>query len=84
MTKLSEKKETGNMHLHTTKKAFEVIDEYLPYQYVDEVQAICNKSASTIRNVRSSRKGNILVIKALLTVALKYKEEREELESLIN
>jgi len=83
MTNVAKKKGTDNMHSHTVK-AFEIIDEYLPYQYVEEVQEICKKPPGSIRNARIRKKGNMQIINALLTVALRYKEQQEKLQELIN
>lgn len=82
MTNISKTKAKKNMHLHTVK-AFDVIDAYLPHPYVDKVKQIANFSSGTIRNVRSTRSGNIQIIKALLKVALKNKRELDKIESLI-
>jgi len=87
MTNISKRNVAKNMHLHTSK-AFEVIDKYLPYPYVDRVKKYVNSSSGTIRNVRSKREGNISVIEALLKVALQNKKAIEKnkktIESLIN
>ncbi len=75
------------MQLHIAK-AFEVIDAYLPYPYVDKVRKIIDRSPGTIKNVRCAREGNIKVIEALLKVALENKKEMEKagatLQKLIN
>lgn len=86
MTNISKSSSRKNMHLHTVD-AFEIIDAYLPHPYVGKVQKLVGFSSSTIRNVRSSREGNIRIIKALLKVALQNKrtieKNNEQLESLI-
>ena len=87
MTNITKSKPRKNMHLHIGN-AFEVIDAYLPHPYVGRVQKLVGFSASTIRNVRSTKEGNIKIIKALLKVALTNKraieKNNEALESLIN
>lgn len=82
MTNITKSQPRKDMRLHTDK-AFEVIDAYLPHPYVNEVKKLVKFSASTIRNVRSTRSGNIKIIKALLKVALKNKSELENIESLL-
>lgn len=68
-----------NMHLHITK-AFAIIDEYLPYRYVDKVKEIHDAPEGSIRNVRNSRSGNVQIVNALLKVALAEKKSMEEME----
>ena len=81
MTKVKKINSRKNMHLHTAR-AFEVIDEYLPYPYVCKVQKIVEYSSSSIRNVRSKRAGNIKIINALLKVSIQNKRELEKLQNL--
>lgn len=82
MTNITKSQPRKDMRLHTNK-AFEVIDAYLPHPYVNEVRKLVRFSPSTIRNVRSTRSGNIKIIKALLKVALKNKSELENIDSLL-
>lgn len=87
MTNVSKKKKTDNVHLHI-EKAFAVIDEYLPWPYVDKVKKYVDKSPGTIKNVRYKRSGNIQIVEALLKVSLANKRqierENKKLENLIN
>ena len=87
MTNISKRKTQKNVHLHIDK-VFAVIDDYLPYPYVDKVKKHVKSSSGTIRNVRCKRKGSIKIIEALLRVALENKKkiesENKKLESLIN
>lgn len=68
-----------NMRLHI-KKAFAIIDEFLPYRYVDKVKKIHDAPEGSIRNVRNARCGNVQIVNALLKVALKEKKHLEEME----
>lgn len=68
-----------NVHSHIVK-AFTIIDEYLPYRYVDKVKEIHNAPEGSIRNVRNSRSGNVKIVNALLKVALNEKKSLEEME----
>lgn len=87
MTNISKRKTSKNVHLHIDK-AFAVIDEFLPFPYVERVKKYAEGSSGTIRNVRSKREGNIKIIEALLKVALENKKQIEKnnknFESLIN
>jgi len=87
MTNISKRKTSKNVHSHIDK-AFAVIDEFLPFPYVDRVTKLVKSSPGTIRNVRSKREGNIKIIEALLKVALENKKQIEKnsknFESLIN
>lgn len=66
------------MHSHISD-AFVIIDEYLPFPYVDKVKKYVDSSSGSIRNVRYRREGNIKIIKALLEVSLNHKKEIESL-----
>lgn len=87
MTKINNKKTCKNVHSHIDK-AFEIIDEFLPYPYVERVKKHTKGSSGTIRNVRSKREGNIQIIEALLKVALENKKliekNNKKIENLIN
>lgn len=86
MTNIAKRNTSRNVHLHIDK-AFAIIDDYLPFPYVDKVQKLVNRSSGTIRNVKSQKKGNIKIIEALLKVALANKKQieksNEALESLL-
>lgn len=77
MTNISKRKTSKNVHSHIDK-AFAIIDDYLPFPYVDKVQKLVKGSAGTIRNVKSQKKGNIKIIEALLKVALENKKQIEK------
>ncbi len=69
-------------------KAYEFLDQFLPYEYVVEVELILQKkkikvSGGTIRNIRTKRVPNprIDVLNALLLVAKKNQKQLLELES---
>lgn len=83
MTNIMRKDSKKDMRLHTSK-AWEIIDTYLPYQYVHLVKELHNAPEGTIRNVRNARKGNANIVRALLQVALREKAEHEKIEKLIN
>lgn len=74
MTNITKRISSKNVHLHIDK-AFAIIDEYLPFPYVDKVQKLVKSSSGTIRNVKSQKKGNIKIIEALLKVALENKKQ---------
>ena len=53
------------------EQMFLIIDEYLPASYTDEVmKKVPETTANSIRVVKSSRKGNLKIIKALYEVSL--------------
>lgn len=68
-----EKNTRKNVRSHINK-AFLIIDQYLPYRYVDRVKKLCDAPEGTIRNVRSSRNGRSEIVEALLKVALEEKK----------
>ena len=77
------------MRLHTVIKpevlikCFEIIDKWLPKDYVSLVQAKIPAPSGTIRNIKSTRKGNFKIINAMVEVALENKACYEKLESII-
>lgn len=57
------------------KKAFEVIDDYLPKRYADRAKTYVPECSSNyIRHVRCVRKGPLKVVMALKKVALEEKK----------
>lgn len=90
MTNIIEKSKRYDMHLHI-EKAFEIIDEHLPHNYVGEVQKKLGPEANindgVIRNIRN-RLQNITdnrlnVLNALVEVSLENKEQKDKLISNI-
>lgn len=89
MTNVDKKNTSEKMRSHISEKeayikeSFKVIDDWLPTGYVALVQKKVNVAPGTIRNVRSARKGNLNVIRALLKVAKENKKFIEELKDSI-
>ncbi len=88
MTKIKEKKEKQDVRLHIAK-AFVIINEHLPDNYVQEVRKkLPEVSSGVIRNVKNQANkitdNKLNVVNALVEVALANKEEKEKLQSLIN
>lgn len=74
MTKLVKKTPAINIDSNI-KKAFKVIDDYLPKHYTDLVKEICPEAnANTIRIVRKRKSGDIKIIAALKKVAQQTKK----------
>ncbi|MBW3519535.1 hypothetical protein [Flavobacterium sp. NKUCC04_CG] len=91
MTKVLKKNARQNSHLQKSigidihiKKAFEIIEEFLPDNYVHLVQNKVSFSPGTIRNVKFKKKGNVIIINALLEVSLENMEAIEKLKCLTN
>ncbi|MBC7642197.1 MAG: hypothetical protein H7174_07650 [Flavobacterium sp.] len=88
MTKIIEKKEKQDVQLHIAK-AFVIINEHLPDNYVQEVlEKVPTVSAGIVRNVRNKcnriTENRLNVVNALVEVALSNKKEKLKLKSLTN
>jgi hypothetical protein len=87
MTNIKKKTKGKDMQLHIDK-AFEIIEEHLPQEYVNKVMSKFPKKDITrgiIRNVRNKTgklENKIEVINALVEVALEHKAEKEKLLQL--
>lgn len=74
MTNVNKIKTTRNID-SDIEKMWEVIDEYLPANYTQEViSKIPSVTASSVRMVKLKRKGKIAVIRAMYDVAIETKE----------
>lgn len=68
-------------------KAYQFLDEHLPYNYTEETIKELKKSkievsSEVVRNVRTGKtKSNIAVLNALLKVAKKHKNAAKKLET---
>ena len=69
-------------------KAYEIIDKYLPRDYVSEVlkklPKDSNISVQSIYNARKKMSKRLEIINAMVEVALKYKKLEEKLAKTIN
>lgn len=82
-----QKSKTNDVQMHIDN-AFEIIDEFLPTQYVDKVLEKLPENTSTtkgvIRNIRNRTNKNasrrIDVLNALVEVALENKMDLEKLK----
>jgi hypothetical protein len=85
MTNIPKKTTSKNVQTHI-EKAFVIINEWLPREYVAEVNAKMptNKKPSryTLHNVRQRKLIRIDVINAMVEVALEHKKHVEKLENL--
>ena len=76
-----------DVQLHIAK-AYDIIDKYLPTNYVKEVRRRLPKetliSDDAIYNARKKASKNIEIINAMVEVALKYKKLEEKLAKTIN
>jgi hypothetical protein len=85
MTNISKKNKEENVQMHI-QKAYEIIDNYLPVNYVDAVLKKLPKdtdvSKGIIRNAKKKLSKRIDVINALVEVALDNKALQDELKRL--
>jgi hypothetical protein len=69
------------------KKAYEIIDQYLPRDYVSQVYEILPKdttiSVQSIYNARKKMSKRIEIVNAMVEVAMKYKKMQEKLAKTI-
>jgi hypothetical protein len=88
MTNIIEKNERYDMQLHI-EKAFDVIEEHLPHNYVAEVQKKLGPEAKindgVIRNIRNKLQkvtdNRLNVLNALVEVSLENKAQKDKLIS---
>ena len=87
MQTLPKNNKTKDVQIHIAK-AYEIIDKYLPRDYVSEVLKKLPKdskvSAQSIYNARKKMSKRIEIINAMVEVALKYKKLEEKLAKTIN
>ena len=84
-TKIRKITTSENVQMHI-EKAFVIINEWLPREYVADVNAKLptNKKASKymLHNVRQKKSLKIEIINAMVEVALENKKQLEKLEKL--
>lgn len=88
MTNIKENTTSTNMQTHI-EKAFKIIDEFLPFPYVDRVLEILPEpkpAKGYIRNVRArvtpNHDNRIDIINALVEVSLENKKQMKKLQEL--
>ncbi|MBW4362116.1 hypothetical protein [Flavobacterium taihuense] len=85
MTNVTKNNKANNVQLHI-EKAYEIIDNYLPVNYVEAVLAKLPKNTNItkgmIRNAKKKLSKRIDVINAMVEVALENKALVEELKRL--
>lgn len=78
MTKILNNTNDTDVRLHIVK-AYKIIDEYLPFSYVEEVLKKLPKGTSVtkciIRNVKKKKSTRLDVINAMVEVALDNKKQ---------
>lgn len=78
MTKILNNTNDKDVQLHIVK-AYKIIDEYLPFSYVEEVLKKLPKGTSVtkciIRNVKKKKSTRLDVINAMVEVALDNKKQ---------
>lgn len=86
MQTIPNKTKLKDVQLHITK-AYEIIDQYLPRDYVGEVlkklPKDSNISAQSIYNARKKMSKRIEIINAMVEVALRHKKLQEKLAKTI-
>jgi hypothetical protein len=89
MKHLPPKNKKNNVHIHI-EKGFEIINEYLPTNYIEKVKQKLPKNFATnetIRNVRrriQNPERQIEIFKALIKVSKENKASIEKLIELVN
>lgn len=85
MTKILNNTNDKDVQLHIVK-AYKIIDEYLPFSYVEEVLKKLPKGTSVtkciIRNVKKKKSTRLDVINAMVEVALDNKKQIATLKRL--
>jgi hypothetical protein len=85
MTNILNNTKGKDVQLHITK-AYKIIDEYLPFNYVEQVLRKLPKDSSItksiIRNVKKKHTTRIDVINAMVEVALENKKQISKLKRL--
>lgn len=92
MTNVVKNKRHTDMRLHTPqmlkeeaiKKAFEIIDVWLPNNYANLVREKIDASSQVIRNTKCKRHGSLVVINAMVEVALENKQALTSLQEKLN
>lgn len=85
MTNIANKTKGKDVQLHIDK-AYKIIDEYLPFNYVDDVLKKLPKgnsiTKSIIRNVKKKHSSRLDVLNAMVEVALDNKRQMAKLKRL--
>lgn len=85
MTNITNNTKGEDVQLHI-EKAYKIIDEYLPFNYVEEVLKKLPKDTSItkgiIRNVKKKNTSRLDVLNAMVEVALDYKKQMARLKKL--
>jgi hypothetical protein len=85
MTNIANKTKGKDVQLHIDK-AYKIIDEYLPFNYVDDVLKKLPKgntiTKSIIRNVKKKHSSRLDVLNAMVEVALDNKKQMAKLKRL--
>lgn len=83
-TKLNNTK-VKDVQIHI-KKAYQIIDDYLPFNYVEEVlkklPKDTNVTKAIIRNVKKKHSSRLDVLNAMVEVALEHKKQQATLKRL--
>jgi hypothetical protein len=85
MTNITINTKGEDVQLHIAK-AYKIIDEYLPFNYVEEVLRKLPKGSSVtkniIRNVKKKNSSRLDVLNAMVEVALDNKKQMAKLKKL--
>ena len=85
MTNITNKTKGKDVQLHIAK-AYEIIDEYLPFNYVEDVLKKLPKgnsvTKSIIRNVKKKHSSRLDVLNAMVEVALDNKRQMAKRKNL--
>ena len=85
MTNITNNNQADDVQLHIVK-AYKIIDEYLPFNYVDDVLKKLPKGSSItkniIRNVKKKNSSRLDVLNAMVEVALDNKRQMAKLKKL--
>lgn len=92
MTNVLKNRRPVDVRLHTPqmakeeaiKKAFEIIDVWLPNNYAKLVREKIDASSQVIRNTKCKRYGSLVVINAMVEVALENKQALNTLQEKLN
>ncbi len=85
MTNIVKKSKQSDMHLHISN-ARQIIDEYLPNKYTEEVISKLPKGFKlgkySLYNVAQKKSNNLDILNAMVEVALENKEKIEKFKAL--
>ena len=85
MTNILNNTKGGDVQLHIDK-AYKIIDEYLPFNYVDDVLKKLPKgntiTKNIIRNVKKKSSSRLDVLNAMVEVALDNKRQMAKLKKI--